>query len=445
MARTKRIFVRPRPHAGRALLLAGLVAGGLSVVGGGSAAAATTKSALGKVLVVSNNAYAASPEFFTASGALKSSKKNDLTQFVDETLKLTDRMAPDVVLVQEVRKESVAFLRQKFSQKVGQPYATAVDAKPLEWIVKDKIMRGTDCAILINTATMKMVKKNGRAQKGYILTKHRVEDSSGPVQEKKHAWARLAEKGTGSKPLQMTAVSLHYPRSTNFKSQALDEKYKKNWSLQIHQFINKKFPDNSPNDARMHTIAGDFNAYRLLTATTSPPFYNALTQSPIAYKDAIFRMYGQGNPIDFIFTKGNVVSAKWDEGNTHTESSPAFYSNHDLRWALIEGPDKTPPTAPAKEVKAFKTEQNKPRLQGWGISYDGGVGFEEFRIYRRQLGDTAFTEEVYATVIDDYFIGPEPLLKDEAYEFEVTAVDGAGNESRPSPVTCVGNPRELCD
>lgn len=72
-----------------------------------------------------------------------------------------------------------------------------------------------------------------------------------------------------------------------------------------------------------------------------------LTHPPYNYKDGVIEMsINSANPIDFIFSTGNFATADYDDANAthHAETDPVFYSNHDLRWGVLEGLDTTPPT-----------------------------------------------------------------------------------------------------
>ena len=400
---------------------------------------------LGQVLIVSNNVYEAESPDFRRTG--------DMRNFVEETLKHSP-YAPDVVLVQELRAKAAANIRDILSGKTGHKYAIATNAgkSPWHWVRKNKIVRGIDCAVIFNTDTMRKVSG------GHILTKHAVTAGNGwqPIQQKQHSWARLVERGSasaGRAPLRLSTVSLHFPRQSNFKNLDVAHRYKREWSNQISRFLSNKYPDDPSTLADMNVIAGDFNDNRCLragvpTATCGfTPFYDLLVRDR-NYKDSVFEMTGKGNPIDFIFSSGNVSDAWWDQYNPHKPSAPGFYSNHDLRWALVEGPDATNPTFAGNIYKGYTTAEGEPVIQGWRKSFDGGSGFAHFEVQRRSLlggeGDWVRAGQTRDNVFKN--TGIELDRKGEGLEYRVRAVDNRGNAGRWTDVCRVvrGSTNALC-
>src|SRR5690606_31575342 len=87
-------------------------------------------------------------------------------------------------------------------------------------------------------------------------------------------------------------------------------------------------------------------------------------------------------------------------------------------------PDTTPPSVPAG-LTATAVSGSRIDL-AWNASTDtGGSGVAGYRIYRN--GDTTPVATVTGTSHADTSLTPST-----AYSYQVTAIDGAGNESAPS-------------
>jgi fibronectin type 3 domain-containing protein len=79
---------------------------------------------------------------------------------------------------------------------------------------------------------------------------------------------------------------------------------------------------------------------------------------------------------------------------------------------------------------------------GWTASTDTGTGVSGYKVYRKGPGESAFT--LLATTVgtgpgqtsyEDFTVKP-----DSTYQYQVSAYDGAGNESAPSPALTVTTP-----
>ena len=105
--------------------------------------------------------------------------------------------------------------------------------------------------------------------------------------------------------------------------------------------------------------------------------------------------------------------------------------------------DTTPPTAPS-DLAAEEVTSNQIDL-GWTASTDSGTGVSGYKVYRKGPGETTFTLLATmagtgpgATSYQDLTVKPS-----SAYQYYVTAYDGANNESAPSnplPVTTPAGP-----
>jgi hypothetical protein len=380
------------------------------------AAPALTETPPGKVLVVSVNLY-------DTNGA-DASKTGDMRNFVDRVAKIVP-FVPDVLLLQEVRHKSVAAVKKFMTNKTGNTYRIIVDAgrNPWKQITTTKLL-GTDTAILMNADTMTQ-----SGAEGYFKTTYKPGDAAAgsSLKFKKHAYAFVEERNGD---LELPLVSIHYPKQREFASEATSQRLKKDWSRTIANGLAKKYPSSGINHTKV--IAGDFNNFRCDSIVSGncreTPLYGLLTGPTFKYKDSVHVMeVGQGNPIDFIFTTGNVVRANNDDGyNPSTNNSAVFYSNHQFRWSLIEGPDTTGPTDPGRITDSAGWAA-KTRIRGWEKVRDGGTGFEHYEIWRSvttnnnfQLRDTT-TERIYEDT---------NVQRGEKYFYYVVAVDGVRNASQ---------------
>jgi hypothetical protein len=250
------------------------------------------------------------------------------------------------------------------------------------------------------------------------------------VKVKKSAYALLAERGDPRDgALKVPVASVHFPKEREFRSSLVSQKLKARWSRQIAERLGKRWPGGQ----YKRTIAGDFNNFRCRSAGSygsggsvncnQTPAYNALTKRR-GYKDSVMELAGSGNPIDFIFTASNVVSAKWDRWQP--KKGKGFYSNHDLRWALIEGPDTTAPTNPGK-IKIYAGYGGMIHFGHWDPSRDGGTGLKTYEVWRshgrgstdwRKIGTTDTHSEMYK----DYSV-----QKYEWYRYKVRPIDKVDN------------------
>ena len=267
-------------------------------------------------------------------------KSGDMKNFVERMKQMSpSRYAPDIVLVQEVSKAAVGnikrFMENKFDCKFAVP-ANAAE-KPWDWIKKYWKLKGQDTAVIVNTNSMAV------RSKGYISHsyKRRQAARNDTVKVKKTAWAQVIEKnvpGQDETPLHLLAASVHYPRGTDFRSEAINRRLKKKFSVKIARFFENKVSDGPDHDEVMHVIAGDFNMKRFDNSPNDPtPPYKVLTEGPWNYVDGPISLAtgGNPNPIDFLFSTGRPLKADMDSNNNPNPGSNGFYSNHDLRWSLL--------------------------------------------------------------------------------------------------------------
>lgn len=389
------------------------------------AKAACNASPEGKVLVVSDNVY-------ETDGA-DARKPGDMKRFVDRMTEMVPS-APDVVLVQEVRKVAVNNIRSYLANRFGCSFSIPVNASKSAWRWKsnNKII-GQDTAVILNTDTMRL------RSKGFVTNSYKPSQAAKgePVKVKKAAWTKIVEKdlvaGAGDGLITMAAASGHYPRAQHFRSYDLAKRLTVRFSKRIANKLERVLPDDSRSDSKMHVLAGDFNMHRYENSVTNPtPMYKTLTSSPYSFKDGVIKLtpgIRNPNPIDFLFSSGNAARAEADRDNTHNESSPNFYSNHDLRWAMLEGPDRTAPTRPGN-IEKKQGFRSFTRIWGWDPSKDGGTGFDGYVVYRKRASDSDW--EVVKRGLMNTDFTDESVTNGVTYEYKVTALDEAGNESDSS-------------
>lgn len=384
------------------------------------AEAACNMSPQGKVLVMSDNVYEVAKS--------DARDPSDMRRFVDRMKEMAPT-APDIVLIQEARKSAVNRIRDFMVNKFGCRFSVPVNASrsAWQWIHKYWKLSGQDTAVIVNESSMAI------RSKGYVAHDYNKTDAAKgeSVKVKKSAWVKAVEKNVGgpAAPLTVVAASVHYPRGSDFAGDATNKRLKKVFSEQLARQLERKEPDGGRNDQVIHVIGGDMNNYRYEgKATNETPAYHALTHAPWNFNDGVIDLASSGspNPIDFIFSTGNAARAEVDKNNTHLEKSPNFYSNHDLRWSMLEGPDTTPPTAPG-DVGSKQGYGSWTRLWGWDESRDGGSGFAGYTIYRRRAGDTSW-DAIKRGLMDNDF-KDESVIEGALYEYQISAMDNAGNES----------------
>ena len=384
------------------------------------AQAACNMSPQGKVLVMSDNVYEVQKS--------DARDPSDMRRFVDRMKEMAPT-APDIVLIQEARKSAVRNIRDFMVKKFGCRFSVPVDASrsAWQWIHKYWKLGGQDTAVIVNENSM-AVRSKGYVAHDYNRTYAAKGES---VKVKKSAWVKTVERNVGGNaaPLTVVAASVHYPRGSDFAGDATNKRLKKVFSEQLARRLKRKQPDGDRSDKVIHVIGGDMNNNRYEgKASNETPAYAALTHAPWSYNDGVIDLAASGspNPIDFIFSTGNAARADVDKSSTHNENSPSFYSNHDLRWALLEGPDTTPPTSPG-DVDNKQGYGSWTRLWGWNDSRDGGSGFAGYNIYRRRAGDSSWDTIKRGLMDNDY--KDYSVVAGALYEYRITAIDNAGNES----------------
>ena len=416
----------------------------------------------GQVMVVSDNIYEAKmPDAGNASDVNRFAKRvlQQTSSYDPDGLGQPD--VPDVVLVQEVRKVAVTNLQKRLNALTGCSYKIVVNASrfAFKWANKKTRTKAIvkDTAILMNDNTMNYVKG------GYVDMSYKAKFAAPGdyVFAKQAAWAVMVEQDLESPSLPTTlldvaAASVHYPRKSNLKNTATDEALKRSLSKRVADKLQAALPDPDRaapprGDDKMHVIAGDMNSFRVKPGTApkeeSLP-YRFITSAPYDFTDGPIEMaFNNMNPIDFLFSTGNFITAAVDKENetNHDENSPTFYSNHDLRWGVLEGLDVTAPTPPG-----FEWRKESPFSQ-WGLRWwlegeahmparDAGTGLKEFLVERKVAGTTDDTYievgRVPADDVTDTFVDTSLDLVDQtSYVYRLKACDWAVLQNCSAPLT----------
>jgi hypothetical protein len=285
----------------------------------------------GKVLVMSDNVFEAGK-----GDARKSADMRNLVTRMKEMAPSND--APDIFLVQEARKHSVWNIKRLMEKTFGCNYTIPVNAgkSPWKWIRKYTRLKGRDTAVIVNSDSMSVIRKGYRT--------HPYEHSkSGPrdkVKVKKTAWVQAIEENNPNqnrRRLRVLAASVHFPRGNSFRSDKVNKRLKRRFSVDIARFFENRLSDGTDHDEVIHVIGGDFNVKRHNGSPRRPTLpYKTLRRRPWFYKDGpIWHTTGAPNPIDFLFSTGKPLKARMDQSNNRHPGSKNFYSNHDLRWSLL--------------------------------------------------------------------------------------------------------------
>lgn len=365
----------------------------------------------------------------------------DMKDYVLKTTWHTHPHTPDVVLLQQVNQRSTRWLAKEFSRVTGHPFGIAI--RPADAIRKKvdngRFVKRDDSAILFNKSTIDVL-ASGKTE----VTQRRDAVKGTPIRQVV-PWAKVVELDSGNKALRMIATSIHYPTHGSFKNRRESQLHKARWSSQLSRFADSKMPTAGDGDRRVAVLGGDFNTQKCKLGTYDSDgscramgFWRRLTR--LGYKEPINRLLGpidyRARPIiDFIFTRGNVANAAWDDVN-----DGKGYSDHALITALVEDEDTTPPWGAGNGRWIFD-EAGHPWLRhyaGLWRGWDGGSGFRRWVIYRRMsppegwelIGYTKEAEFHDAEILADTE-SEEDALKGNL-QYVIRAEDRVGHLSVPT-------------
>lgn len=254
---------------------------------------------------------------------------SDMKVFVRRLLEHA-RYLPDVLLLQEVRRQSTNFVARHMSRKTGRDYVAVV--KPPWDIMKEEngTLVHTETAIVINRSTMAR-----KSRGGYIRTTYDRRDAAPGtrVNVKRHAHIAAAERSSGTR---IALMSLRFAHNNDLRSASLGQAYRYKWSNKVASFIASKYPGTA---RAMRVIGGDFNAARCVTKNPcrEAAFWKLLTGDRYRYIDAMHHV-GEWDGVDFIFARQQVVAGAIDRtynADRAERGLEPYYSDHKFRWGVI--------------------------------------------------------------------------------------------------------------
>jgi hypothetical protein len=311
----------------------------------GVAPAAIEESPPGQVLVVDAN----------LQEAFQLPDVEDPTDMRNFVRTIGDRVpyefAPDVVLVQEIRRASAQNLADLLAEAYGHRYVIAVDPGEAPWL-DDGARR--DTTAVYNDTTMRLGDEGG-----FVRTTNRAGEG------KDNAYALLEERRGG---LRVPVISLHWAHRGDPVAHA----------RQMVEQLDVAYP--SPSMRQVEIVAGDFNVKRCLGGASwkseeldcpEQDWYRVFTDEH-DFTDAVLSASPDEIPqaqlddvarIDFLFARGSVVGAGSDlatkrELGRHERCAGAngdyfkpgrggeapepcrslFYTDHRLLWGLVGMP-----------------------------------------------------------------------------------------------------------
>lgn len=282
----------------------------------------------GEILVVTQNLEEA---YSAGRGDLGSNW--ELDNFAKRVKAIVPQV-PDVVLLQEVNYETSAVAARRLSARLGQRFVVAVRPIKNTTVEFPAKQVHTETAILINKKTM--ATKNGG---GYMLTTYPRSVSAGGarVDERKHAFMLARERGTN---VELPLVSLHFAREASFKTLKQSNYYRGKWSRQIKNELDRRY--NIDSSQKVAVVGGDFNMGRCyrgaLPDCPKADYFKVFVDSPHRYSDALMDVGFFPTGVDVLFGTGTALRGGRDDAATNWEEGARtkFYSDHILRWVVIE-------------------------------------------------------------------------------------------------------------
>lgn len=326
--------------------LVALAATAMTVLAGpGAASAALAESPPGQVLVVDANLQ----EAFQLPDVEDRTDMRNFVRAIRERVPYD--FAPDVVLLQEIRRVSAQNVAALLGEAYGHRYAVALDPGETPWR-QDGARR--DTTVVYDATTMRLEDDGG-----FVRTTNRE------GRQKDNAYALLKERRGG---LRVPVISLHWAHRGDSVAHA----------RQMVQLLDAEYP--SPSSRQVEVIAGDFNVKRCVggaswkseeLACREQDWYRVLTAEH-GFTDAVLSARPHEIPqarrddvarIDFLFARGSVLDAGSDlatkrelaqhdrcagvnddyfkAGIGSQAPEPCrslFYTDHRLVWALVGMP-----------------------------------------------------------------------------------------------------------
>jgi exonuclease III len=345
---------------------------------------------------------------------------DDMTVFVRRVLADVP-YAPDIVLLQEVRRQSAQLIALMMSSATGQNYELAVKrGNRYARKTPDGTIVLTETAILMNTTTTTKLGAGGHATFSYSAE----EAAPGSkIRWKKAAYAALGEIDGD---FALRVASVHMPRDSTLASEEVARAKKLEWSSQIDQVLALTYPA-----VPQSVVGGDFNQHRCDDGKPGcqvNPFWQHLID--VGYRDSVRTMVGFGNPIDFIFSGAPVVvaTADFSYDPDAAAGTSQFYSDHRFRWALVEQTDTTAPLPPT----GVRAEPWNERIRvAWAAARDGGTGIATYEIFRA-VGEETFVS--IGTTTERHFVDTD-VVDGQSYSYYIVAHDGVGFTATSETIT----------
>ena len=219
----------------------------------------------GRVLVMSNNVFEA--------GKGDARKSADMRNFVTRMGQMAPHnRAPDIFLVQEVRKSAVWKIKRLMEKRFSCNYTIPVNAgkSPWKWLRKYTRLKGRDTAIIVNADSMNV------QEKGFLTHPYeRKQAGRGEkVKVKKTAWVQVIEQENPSQNRGRVRVSRcerPLPQSRFIQERENQQKSQKE-ILRGHREGSSRegCRDGSKYNNVMHVIGGDFNVKRHNGSASNP-------------------------------------------------------------------------------------------------------------------------------------------------------------------------------
>jgi exonuclease III len=345
---------------------------------------------------------------------------DDMTVFVRRVLAHVP-YAPDIVLLQEVRRQSAELIAVMMGSATGQNYELAVSrGNRYARRTPDGTIVLTETAILMNTTTTAKLGPGGHVTFSY------TPEEAAPGSKIRWKKATFAALGEIDGDFGLRVASVHMSRDSTLASTDIARAKKLEWSSQIDQVLTETYPA-----VPQSVVGGDFNQHRCDDGKPGcevNPFWQHLIDA--GYRDSVRTMVGFGNPIDFIFSSAPVVDATADFNYDPDAAAGTseFYSDHRFRWALVEQADTTAPLPPTG-LRA--TDWNEKIRVAWAAARDGGTGIANYEVFRA-VGEEAFVS--LGTTTERHFVDTDVVVG-QTYRYYVVAHDGVGLTATSETIT----------
>ena len=307
--------------------LAALIVAALLGAAGGPATAALRNTPKGEILVITQNLEEA---YSMGGGDL--ANHFELDNFAKRVKAIVPQI-PDVVLLQEVNHETSLIAAKRLSARLGQRFVVAVRPIANTTIEYSDRQVHTETAILLNRKTMATSNGGGYYATTYPRT---VSAGGGRVDVRRQAFMLARERGSNIK---VPLVSLHFAREISFNTAKQSNNYRGKWAKQIKAMLSRRYTTDSAKKATV--IAGDFNMGRCYRGAMpdcpKAAYHKEMIDSPHPYVDALEKVGFFPTGVDVLYGKGNPLRGGRDDSGDFAESDrQRFYSDHIMRWAVIE-------------------------------------------------------------------------------------------------------------